>query len=275
LVDVWSKLDDFFTKRLVSLAELQQQSSWDKRNKNGSPVKVAKLRIIHLISCQNFIFTKLAIWGRCYDHNFLRCSTIFVEKMRFSKKNNVMIQFLYNLASFRVKNTIFSPNSFQGSMLWSQFSAIFDNIRRKNAVFLKTNVMINILHILALFWVKNAIFLLNFLAKIFKKIVTSVPGFNEIKLHRLSMIYLFVYARIPFLNCKIGRYLKLPGSPGPDRLQLPTTRVYLCNAGVVLKLLENSAQEKWKKMFLTKWVCPYEWSLPLWVKFAPMDEVCP
>jgi hypothetical protein len=35
------------------------------------------------------------------------------------------------------------------------------------AFFSKTNVVIKILHILALFWVKNANFLLNFLAKIF------------------------------------------------------------------------------------------------------------
>jgi hypothetical protein len=33
----------------------------------------------------------------------------------------------------------------------------------------KTNVMIKILHNLALFWVKNANFLPNFSAKIFKK----------------------------------------------------------------------------------------------------------
>jgi hypothetical protein len=33
----------------------------------------------------------------------------------------------------------------QGSMLWSQFSAIFDNFRlKKVALFLKTNVMIKI-----------------------------------------------------------------------------------------------------------------------------------
>jgi hypothetical protein len=44
-------------------------------------------------------------------------------------------------------------------MLWSQFSAIFDNFRqKKSAFFSKTNVMAKILHNLALFWVKNAIF---------------------------------------------------------------------------------------------------------------------
>jgi hypothetical protein len=56
----------------------------------------------------------------------------------------------------------------QGSMLWSQFSAIFDNFRQKMAFFSKTNVTIKIFHNLALFWVKNANFLLNFSAKTFK-----------------------------------------------------------------------------------------------------------
>jgi hypothetical protein len=48
---------------------------------------------------------------------------------------------------------------YQGSMLWSQFSAIFDNFSAKKlAFFSKTNVMIPFLHILASFGVKNANF---------------------------------------------------------------------------------------------------------------------
>jgi hypothetical protein len=39
--------------------------------------------------------------GRCYDHNFLRFSSIFGEK------TNVMIQVLHNLAVFRVRNANF------------------------------------------------------------------------------------------------------------------------------------------------------------------------
>jgi hypothetical protein len=51
-----------------------------------------------------------------------------------------------------------------GSMLWSQFSAIFSQFSAKKlAFFLNTNVMINFFQNLALFWVKNA----NFFAKIF------------------------------------------------------------------------------------------------------------
>jgi hypothetical protein len=39
--------------------------------------------------------------GRCYDHNFLRLSTIFGEKIGvFLKKTNVMINILQNLALF-------------------------------------------------------------------------------------------------------------------------------------------------------------------------------
>jgi hypothetical protein len=60
-------------------------------------------------------------------------------------------------------------------MLWSQFSAIFDDFRRKNWRFSQKPMlcMIQILPNLALFWVKNAIFSLNFSLnfspKIFKK----------------------------------------------------------------------------------------------------------
>jgi hypothetical protein len=48
----------------------------------------------------------------------------------------------------------------------SQFSAIFANFSAKKLVFFsKTNVMIKILHNLALFLVKNANFLLNYIIK--------------------------------------------------------------------------------------------------------------
>jgi hypothetical protein len=55
----------------------------------------------------------------------------------------------------------------QGSMLWSQFSAIFDNFRKKIGV---TNVMIKIFHNLALFCVKNANFFAEFFGENIKKI---------------------------------------------------------------------------------------------------------
>jgi hypothetical protein len=70
-----------------------------------------------------------------------------------------------------LRDSILNP----GSMLWSQFSAIFDNFPpKKLAFFSKTNVMIKILHILALFWVKNA----NFFAEFF--------GENILKNHNIG-----------------------------------------------------------------------------------------
>jgi hypothetical protein len=47
--------------------------------------------------------------GRCYDHNFLRFSTILGKKLAFFSKTNAMIKFLHNLALFWVQNANFSP----------------------------------------------------------------------------------------------------------------------------------------------------------------------
>jgi hypothetical protein len=38
--------------------------------------------------------------GRCYDHNFLQFSTIFVEKLAFFSKTNVMIKIFHYFALF-------------------------------------------------------------------------------------------------------------------------------------------------------------------------------
>jgi hypothetical protein len=62
-----------------------------------------------------------------------------------------------------------------GSMLKSQFSAIFPNFRRKNlAFFLNTNIMIQNL---SLFWVKNA----NFFAKYFGENIFKNQAFLKMK----------------------------------------------------------------------------------------------
>jgi hypothetical protein len=37
-------------------------------------------------------------WGRCYDHNLMRFSTIVGEKFAFFSTTNVMITILHNLA---------------------------------------------------------------------------------------------------------------------------------------------------------------------------------
>jgi hypothetical protein len=66
-------------------------------------------------------------------------------------------------------------------MLWSKFSAIFANFGVKMAFFSKTNVMIKILHDLALFRVKNANFFAIFLGENIIKIITSVPGFLKFR----------------------------------------------------------------------------------------------
>jgi hypothetical protein len=50
--------------------------------------------------------------GRCYDHNFLRFSTIFVEKIGVFSKTNVMINIWHNLALFLVKNANFFAEFF-------------------------------------------------------------------------------------------------------------------------------------------------------------------
>jgi hypothetical protein len=65
-------------------------------------------------------------------------------------------------------------------MLWSQYSAIFANFRRKNwlAFFSKTNVMIQFLHNLALFWAKNAYFFAKFFGKKYFKNHNIGPRWN-------------------------------------------------------------------------------------------------
>jgi hypothetical protein len=58
--------------------------------------------------------------GRCYDHNFLRFSTIFGEKLAFFSKNNVMIKSFAKTSSSLSKKTPifllnFSPKIFKKS----------------------------------------------------------------------------------------------------------------------------------------------------------------
>jgi hypothetical protein len=50
--------------------------------------------------------------GRCFDHNFLRFSTIFCEKIGVFLKTNVMIKILDNLPLFWVKNANFFAEFF-------------------------------------------------------------------------------------------------------------------------------------------------------------------
>jgi hypothetical protein len=78
-----------------------------------------------------------------------------------------------------------------------QFSA------KKLAFLSKTNVMIKILHNLALFWVKNANFFADFFGENILKIITSVPGPSFVR----KIVRIWVvdsgYSR--------GRFFKQPG----------------------------------------------------------------
>jgi hypothetical protein len=70
-------------------------------------------------------------------------------------------------------------------MLWSQFSGIFANFRRKILEFFsKTNVMINFFQNLTLFWVKNTNFFAKFFGENIFKIITSVPAVLGIPCHQ-------------------------------------------------------------------------------------------
>jgi hypothetical protein len=57
------------------------------------------------------LFYKL-IWGRCYDHNFLRFCQFSAKIMAFFSKTNVMINFLNNLALFWANNADFFADFF-------------------------------------------------------------------------------------------------------------------------------------------------------------------
>jgi hypothetical protein len=103
------------------------------------------------IKCnENKCFIKL--W-KCQIHLTSPDSPRREEAM--ANKNNVRFGYPSRWSGVDVLITIFCD-------FW-QFSA-----KKIGVFFSKTNVMIKILHYLALFWVKNAIFLLNFSAKIFK-----------------------------------------------------------------------------------------------------------
>jgi hypothetical protein len=66
-------------------------------------------------------------------------------------------------------------------MLWCYDHNFLQFSAKKLAFFSKTNVMIKFLHNLALFWVKNANFFADLFCKNIFKIITSVPGYTNIK----------------------------------------------------------------------------------------------
>jgi hypothetical protein len=99
----------------------------------------------------------MAILGLLYDHMAHFVAICYILWSYFPLWNVIprKIRQHWSGPGVDVMITIFSD--------FRQYSA------KKLAFFSKTNVMIKILHNLALFWVKNANFSQQFLAKIFKK----------------------------------------------------------------------------------------------------------
>jgi hypothetical protein len=113
-------------------------------------------------------------------------------------------------------------------MLWSQFSAIFDNFRRKNWRFSqKPMLWSKFLHNLALFWVKNANFFAEFFVENIYKIITSVPGqFFTYQKTLLPALYICTYIVVNWLlgfsvfSVNYGRNGSIKSIPGQPRAQL-------------------------------------------------------
>jgi hypothetical protein len=63
-----------------------------------SIMKKIKMSIMREDSVDTICGAGKATRGRCYDHNFLRFSTIFGEKNGFFSKTNVIIKILQKLA---------------------------------------------------------------------------------------------------------------------------------------------------------------------------------
>jgi hypothetical protein len=88
-------------------------------------------------------------------------------------------------------------------MLWSQFSAIYDNFRRKNLRFSqKPMLWSQFLHNSALIWVKNANFFAEFFGENIFKIITSVPGMYRKDQNLQNAILSFWRFWSTYLYCK-------------------------------------------------------------------------
>jgi hypothetical protein len=66
---------------------------------------------LHIVSWENMI------WGRCYDHNFLRFLPIFGEKIGVFLKNQCYDPILHNLDLFLAKNANFFAKFFSENIL--------------------------------------------------------------------------------------------------------------------------------------------------------------
>jgi hypothetical protein len=71
-----------------------------------------KARNAYVGHAEHWGVLSILTWGRWYDNNFLRFSTIFGEKIGVFLKYQCYDQFFQNLALFRVKNAIFFADFF-------------------------------------------------------------------------------------------------------------------------------------------------------------------
>jgi hypothetical protein len=94
-----------------------------------------------------------------------------------------------------------------GPMLWSQFSAIFDNFRQKNWRFYqKPMLWLIFLQNLALFRVKNANFFAEFFGENILKIITSVPGHSDAEylyVGTKSLYHFFTHRVVAWLDVRV------------------------------------------------------------------------
>jgi hypothetical protein len=97
---------------------------------------------------------------------------------------NVRHSLLENLNFWLVRRRIRGGRCFGAGV--DVMITIFDE---KIGVFSKTNVMIQIWHNLAVFWVKNANFFATFFGENICKILTSVPGWRKIQVYTCPNTY--------------------------------------------------------------------------------------
>jgi hypothetical protein len=90
---------------------------------------------------------------------YFKAYLIFYVKARKNLQKLVKLYFFFSLLEHRKLSKSEHTDIEQGSMLWSKFSAIFDNFRRKNWRFSQNPMLWSqFLQKLAVVWAKNANF---------------------------------------------------------------------------------------------------------------------
>jgi hypothetical protein len=129
------------------------------------PPKKNHPRSCHDSTCWHF-------FQQCLPFSFSTCSLILNHELDKQAIYCVKVR-----APFYRRQAIHRSlhKNYMGSMLWSQFSAIFANFRRKNWRFSQKPMLWSKFCII-LIWVKNANFFAEFFGENIWKIITSVPG---------------------------------------------------------------------------------------------------